>query len=91
MDTIANKMTMQTDVRLCEERRRQMDFNYAKLKGRIVEKYGTQGRFAEELGVAQNTVSRKLNGENSFTRNDMLIWAELLEIDRSKIGSYFFE
>ena len=68
-----------------------MDFNYAKLKGRIVEKYGTQGRFAEELGVAQNTVSRKLNGENSFTRNDMLIWAELLEIDRSKIGSYFFE
>lgn len=68
-----------------------MDFNYAKLKGRIVEKYGTQGRFAEALGVNQMTVSRKLNGENAFTRNDMLIWAQLLAIERTDIGSYFFE
>lgn len=68
-----------------------MDFNYSKLKGRIVEKYGTQGKFAEALGVNQMTVSRKLNGENAFTRTDMLIWAELLKIDRADIGSYFFE
>lgn len=68
-----------------------MDFTYSKLKGRIVEKFGTQGKFAEALGVHQMTVSRKLNGECSFSRNDMLIWAELLAIDRADIGSYFFE
>ena len=68
-----------------------MDFNYAKLRGRIVEKYGTQGKFAEALGVNQMTVSRKLNCENSFTRNDILIWAKLLSIDRDDIVNYFFE
>lgn len=68
-----------------------MDFNYAKLRGRIVEKYGTQGKFAEALGVNQMTVSRKLNCENAFTRNDILIWAKLLSIDRSDIVNYFFE
>lgn len=68
-----------------------MDFNYSKLKGRIVEKYGTQGKFADALGVHQLTVSRKLNGENSFSRNDILTWAEMLSIDRKDIVSYFFE
>lgn len=68
-----------------------MDFNYAKLRGRIVEKYGTQGKFAEALGVNQMTVSRKLNCENAFTRNDILIWAELLSIERADIVNYFFE
>lgn len=68
-----------------------MEFNYSKLKGRIVEKYGTQGKFADALGVNQMTVSRKLNGENSFTRNDMLVWADMLAIDRKDIVNYFFE
>jgi len=85
-------MTTRTSVRCRSPRKEElMDFNYSKLKGRIVEKFGTQGKFAEALGVNQMTVSRKLNGENAFTRKDMLIWAELLSIDRADIGSYFFE
>jgi len=68
-----------------------MDFNYSKLKGKIVEKFGSQGKFAEALGVEQNTVSRKLNGISGFSRDDMLIWSALLGIDRDDIGSYFFE
>ncbi|OYP12812.1 DUF739 domain-containing protein, partial [Lachnotalea glycerini] len=27
-----------------------MSYNYNKLRGKIVEKYGTQGKFAAELG-----------------------------------------
>ena len=67
-----------------------MAFEYQKLKGRIVEKFGTQGKFAKTLGVHQNTVSRKMKGEIAFTREDMLIWAELLGIERKDIGNYFF-
>lgn len=68
-----------------------MSLTYAKLKGRIIEKYGTQGNFAKALGVVQMTVSRKLNGSVSFSREDMLIWADLLQIERKDIPDYFFE
>ena len=67
-----------------------MAYRYAKLKGRIVEKFETQGKFAKALGVVPLTVSRKLNGEVGFTRDEMLIWAELLGIKKSEIISYFF-
>ena len=68
-----------------------MSFKYAKLKGRIVEKFGTQGKFAEALGVVPMTVSRKLTGETTFTREDMVAWSTLLCIDREEIPNYFFE
>lgn len=68
-----------------------MSFTYAKLRGRIIEKFGSQGAFAEALGIHQNTVCRKLNGKVAFTRDDMLIWAHLLGIDQANISDYFFE
>lgn len=36
-----------------------MPYTYNKLRGRIVEIYGTQGKFAEKLGVSKNSVSKK--------------------------------
>ena len=38
-----------------------MMFNYDKLKGRIVEKFGTQMAFSKALGVSERTLSLKLN------------------------------
>ena len=35
-----------------------MVYSYSKLKGRIVEKFGSQSAFANELGVSENSVSR---------------------------------
>ena len=67
-----------------------MEFDYSKLKGLIVEKYGTQSKFAEALGVAPLTVSRKLNGETGFDRDDILIWSKLLDIKIEDISDYFF-
>lgn len=67
-----------------------MTFNTAKLKGRIVEKFGTQGKFAEALGVVPLTVSRKLNGDASLSREDMWEWAQTLDIPVQDIGAYFF-
>ena len=68
-----------------------MTIRYAKLRGRIVEKFGTLQNFAKALGVHSMTVSRKLNGLVGFSGDDMLIWADLLGIDIANIGLYFFE
>lgn len=68
-----------------------MAFNYSKLRGRIVEKYGTLSNFAKELGKPIQTISTKLNNKVGFTREDILTWARLLDISESELGAYFFD
>ena len=63
---------------------------YNKLKGRIIEKYGSQGKFAAALGMTENTVSRKMQDKVEFSKDDMVRWAELLDIDSSEFWDYFF-
>lgn len=63
---------------------------YNKLKGRIIEKYGSQGKFAEALKMSENTVSRKMQDKVEFSKDDMVKWAELLDIDSSEFWDYFF-
>lgn len=41
-------------------------YSYSKLKGRIVELYGTQTGFAKRLGISKNSISKKLAGKQSF-------------------------
>ena len=38
-----------------------MSFDYSKLSGRIVEKYGTQYNFSIALGLSERSLSLKLN------------------------------
>ena len=65
-------------------------FLYAKLRGRIKEKFGTESRFAQALGVTIVTVSRKLSGKSEFSRLDIKKWCEALEIPTEEVGTYFF-
>lgn len=67
-----------------------MAFGYAKLRGRIIEKYGTQGEFAKALGTTETTVSRKMNMSTSFSTDDIKKWSDLLSIAKEEIGDYFF-
>lgn len=64
--------------------------NSNKLKGRIVEVFGTQAAFAEALGVPQRAVSQKLKNKRELTRTDIERWCELLKIEREDIADYFF-
>ena len=66
------------------------DFKYAKLRARIREMYVTEGRFAEDLGVSQVSISRKFNGKSQFSSDDIRRWCELLEIPVADAGLYFF-
>lgn len=67
-----------------------MAFDYSRLKGRIVEKYGSQLNFSKAYGVSENTLSLKLNNKVRFTSDDIIKIADLLEIDKNDVGLYFF-
>lgn len=67
-----------------------MRFDYAKLKGRIKEKYGNQGDFAKAIGLTPTTFSFKINGKAKWTQDEIVKAVELLEISRDEITEYFF-
>lgn len=73
-----------TDVRDTQE------FEFNKLRGRIVEKYRTQREFANALGITKNAFSRKMTGKSGMSQKDIVLWCEMLDIDRDEIGEYFF-
>ena len=49
-----------------------MRFNYAKLKGRIKEKYGTQEDFAKAIGLTPTTFSLKINGKAKWKQDEIV-------------------
>ena len=64
--------------------------SYAKLRGRIREKYGTQAAFAEALNMAQSTLSAKLGGTRDWARQEIETTAKLLDIPGEELHAYFF-
>ena len=68
-----------------------MDFNYDKLKGKIVERFGTQGNFAKALGVSERTLSLKLNNKIFFSQDEISKISNLLDIELEEIQDYFFK
>ena len=65
-------------------------YTYSKLKGRIIEKFGSQKAFCRAINRPENTVSRKLNNIIPFSQDDIREWSETLNIDVSEYGIYFF-
>ena len=65
-------------------------YSYDKLRGRIIEMYGTQEKFANALKISKNSLSLKMNGKTSFSQSDIIRWSELLNIEVSEYGEYFF-
>jgi len=68
----------------------QSDFTYDKLRGRIVEKFGSQDAFAKALGVSKQSVSKKMNGKTMFDQRDILGWSQLLDINLDEISAFYF-
>ena len=67
-----------------------VEYVYAKLRGRIVEKFGSVQGFADQIGVAVQTICSKLTNKLSVTRSDIILWSEVLGIEIKDIGIYFF-
>lgn len=67
-----------------------VNYDYSKLRGRIVEKKGNIKKFSNELGVSETSLSNKLNNKTSFTQDEILDSIFILDIDSNKIKDYFF-
>lgn len=67
-----------------------MSFSYNKLKGRIVEIFGSQALFSKRIGVSEQTITAKLAGRSKFSQDDIIDWCTALDIDQNDIGLYFF-
>jgi hypothetical protein len=67
-----------------------MPIDYSKLKGRIVEKCGTQGNFAQNMGLSERTVSPKLSGRIPFKQPEILKALDVLDLSEEDIQAYFF-
>lgn len=67
-----------------------LSYDFSKLLGKIVEKYGKQEAFAPALGISSRSLSLKVNNERYFKPNEISKAVELLELKPSDIPSYFF-
>lgn len=65
-------------------------YDYSKLNGRIVEIFGTQGKFSEAMELSERSISLKLNNRVPFSQNDIKKSVELLNIPIGEISDYFF-
>lgn len=68
-----------------------MAFDYSKLKGRIVEKFGTQANFADKMGMSERTLSLKLAGKRAWKQPEMREAITALDLLPEDIQEYFFK
>lgn len=65
-------------------------YDYSKLRGKIREVIGTEGKFAELLGRSHNYIVSVFKGDTYFDQKDIDRSVAVLGIDISDIGLYFF-
>lgn len=67
-----------------------MAFDYSKLRGRIVEKYGNQSEFAKAMEWSERTLSCKMNGKIPWKQTDICRAIKVLLLSENDIQDYFF-
>lgn len=67
-----------------------MAFDYRKLRGKIVEVYGSQANFAKAIGMSNRTVSLKMNNKVRISQDEVVDWSKKLNINSKEVTDYFF-
>lgn len=67
-----------------------MKFDYSKLRGKIIEVYGTIEKFAIAMNLSKTSLSGKLNNRVGFTQAEISKACILLKIPLEFIPVYFF-
>lgn len=67
-----------------------VNFNYAKLSGRIKEKFNSQAAFAKALGLSESALSQRLTNKVDFSQEEILNAINLLSINCREVTAYFF-
>ena len=68
----------------------ELTFDYSKLRGRIVERFGIQSAFAAALGMSEGTLSGRLTNKSFFTAEEIVTACKLLDIRLEEVNEYFF-
>lgn len=63
---------------------------YAKLRGKIKERYNTVAAFAEAIHMSRYQIDSRLANKTAFSIEEMLIVARALEITDEELPMYFF-
>ena len=67
-----------------------MAFDYSKLKGRILEVFGSQSRFSAAMDWSERTLSLKMTGARNWKQSDICKAVMLLKLSEDQIPAYFF-
>lgn len=67
-----------------------MNFKYQKLRGRIVEKFGSIGAFADAVGISRTQMSKKLQGKAGISQKEIIQWSEILDIEQAEYSDFYF-
>ena len=65
-------------------------YDYSKLKGRIVESFGSQTKFAKAMKMSERTLSFKISGKVSWKQREIVEAISLLGLEKDDIQEYFF-
>lgn len=65
-------------------------YDTSKLRGRIVEKFGTIDAFSNRTSLTRASISDYLNGKKTLNQKDIDEWMFLLGIEDSEVFDYFF-
>lgn len=66
-------------------------FDYSRLRGRIIEKYGTFTAFAAATGQKKSNLSSKLSNKARISSEEMVSWSapNRLDIAPAELYAYF--
>lgn len=67
-----------------------MEYDYSKLKGRVIERFDTQEAFARNIGMSPAGLSAKLRNLTGFTQDEICDACLALGIPARQISQYFF-
>lgn len=65
-------------------------YDFSKLKGRIIEVFGTRKDFGKAMKWSNVTITSRVNGASQWRQDEIDKAVELLHIDAAEIGEYFF-
>lgn len=66
-------------------------FDFSELCGRIITRYGSYAKFAEDIGMSRAQLSERLNNKRQFKPDEICLICspDVLDIDPTEIGRYF--
>lgn len=65
-------------------------FDYSKLRGRIIEKFGNTKDFIEAMNFSKTTFYSKMNNNSDWDSQEIFRACNLLDIAEFDIPAYFF-